>query len=103
MYVNFSSIAMELNVLSSIAIEITFVTLEHGFKKAGSVLYDILRLGQGLFKSDYINRYLHTWVVLRLCIVFTVGEKSTCLLQIWSLILPFIEATFPRAKFLCHI
>ena len=28
----------------------------------------------GLFKSDYITRYLHTWVVLRLCISFTIGE-----------------------------
>ena len=27
-----------------------------------------VRLGQGLFKSDYITRYLHTWLVLRLCI-----------------------------------
>ena len=34
-----------------------------------------VRLGQGRFKSDYITRYLHTWVVLRLCIIFTVGES----------------------------
>ena len=41
----FSSIAIELNVPSddfcSVAIELTFVTLGHGFKKAGSVLFDI--------------------------------------------------------------
>ena len=40
-----SSIAIELNVpheeFSSIAIKLTFVILGHGFKKAGSVLYDI--------------------------------------------------------------
>ena len=34
-----------------------------------------VRLGQGLFKFDYITRYLHTWVVLRLCIIFTIGES----------------------------
>ena len=43
----FSSIAIELNLpcdeFSSIAIELTFVTLKRGLKKAGSVL------GQGLF------------------------------------------------------
>ena len=75
----FSSIAIELNVprddFRSIAIELTFVILGHGFKKAGSVLLIFVRLGQGLFKSDYITRYLHTWVVLRLCIVFTIGES----------------------------
>ena len=43
--VNFSSIAIELNIprddFSLITIELTFVILGHGFKKAGSVLYDI--------------------------------------------------------------
>ena len=34
-----------------------------------------VRLGQEIFKSDYITRYLHTWVVLRLCIIFTIGES----------------------------
>ena len=27
------------------------------------------------FKSDYISPYLYNWVVLQLCIVFTVGES----------------------------
>ena len=71
-------IAIELNVpredISSIAIELTFFILGHGFKKAGSVLYAIVRPRQGRFKSEYITRYLHTWVVLRLCIIFTIGE-----------------------------
>ena len=44
-----SSIAIELNVprddFSSITIELTFVTLWHGFKKAGSVLFDICAPG----------------------------------------------------------
>ena len=31
-----------------------------------------VRLGQGFFKSDYITRYLHTRVVLRLCIILTI-------------------------------
>ena len=43
----FGSIAIELNVprdeFSSIAIELTFVTLGRGFKKAGSVCFDIWR------------------------------------------------------------
>ena len=54
-----------------------FVTFGHGFKKAGSVLFDICVPGtrQGLSKSDYIIRYLHNWVVLWLCIVFTLGES----------------------------
>ena len=43
--VNFSSIAIELNVprdeFSSIAIELTFVTLGRCFEKAGSVFFDI--------------------------------------------------------------
>ena len=34
-----------------------------------------MRLGQGLFKSDYISRYLHTWVLLRFCIIVTIGES----------------------------
>ena len=45
--------AIELNVLrdafSSIAIELTFVILGHGFKKAGSVLYDICAPGTRTF------------------------------------------------------
>ena len=74
---SFSSIAIELNVprdeFSSIAIELTFsVALRRGFKKAGSVLSDI---GDSWLKSDYISLYLHNWAVLRLCIVFTIGES----------------------------
>ena len=42
-----------------------------------------VRLGQGLFKSDYITRYLHTWVVLRLCIIYTIGE-SPCICSKYS-------------------
>ena len=49
----FSPIAIELNVprdgFSSIAIELTFVTLEHGFKKASSVLFDICAPGTRTF------------------------------------------------------
>ena len=63
------------HVTIAIVIKLTFVTLGHGFKKAGSVLFDICAPGQGLFKSDYITRHLHNWVVLRLCIVFTTGES----------------------------
>ena len=63
----FSSIVIELNVprddFSSITIKPTFVTLGRGFKKVGSVLFDICAPGKGLFKSDYITRYLHNWVV----------------------------------------
>ena len=48
-----SSIAIELNVphddFSSIAIELTFVTLLHGFKKAGPVLFDICAPGTRTF------------------------------------------------------
>ena len=47
--VNFRSIAIEINVpgddFSSIAIELTYVILEHGFKIAGSVLYDVCAPG----------------------------------------------------------
>ena len=49
MSVNFSSIAIEINVprddFSSIAIELTYAILEHGFKIAGSVLYDVCAPG----------------------------------------------------------
>ena len=45
----FSLIVIELSIprddFSSIAIELTFITLGHGFKKAGSVLYDICAPG----------------------------------------------------------
>ena len=75
----FSSIAIELNVpcddFSSIAIELIFVILGRGFKKPVQSSMIFVRLGQGLFKSDYITRYMHTWVVLRLCIIFTIGES----------------------------
>ena len=50
--------------------ELIFVTLGCGFKKAGSVLFDI---GDS-WDKDYISLYLHKWVVLRLCIVFTLGN-----------------------------
>ena len=47
--VNFSSIAIELKVpcddFTSITIELTFITLGHGFKNAGSVLSDICAPG----------------------------------------------------------
>ena len=76
--VNFSSIAIELNVLrdyfSSIAIELTFVILGHGFKKVGSVLFDNGDAWDKEFlKSDYTSLYLRNWMVLRLCIGFTIG------------------------------
>ena len=51
--VNFSSIAIDPNVprddFSLIAIELTFVVLGHGFKNAGSVLYDICAPGTRTF------------------------------------------------------
>ena len=50
----FSSIAIELNVprddFCLIAVELTFVTLGHGFKKAGSVLFDIYAPGTQTFQ-----------------------------------------------------
>ena len=71
--------AIKLNVprhdFSSITIEVTFVTCGHGFKKAGSVLFDICVPGTRTFKYDNITWYLHNWVALRLWIVFTVGES----------------------------
>ena len=78
--VNFSSIAIELNVsrdeFSSIAIELTFVALRRGFKKSGSVIFHIGDFcDKVFFKSDYISLYLYNWAVLRLCIVFTIGES----------------------------
>ena len=73
----FSSI--KLNVprddFGSIVIELTFVIFGHGFKKAGSVLYDIWAPVTRTFKSDYTTQYLLTWVVLQLCIIFTTGES----------------------------
>ena len=57
---------------SSIAIELTFcVALRRGFKKVDSVLSDI---GDS-WDSVYISLYLHNWAVLRLCIVFTIGDS----------------------------
>ena len=41
-----------------------------------------VHLGQGIFKPDYITRYLHSWVVLRLCIVFTIGESPNIVIGI---------------------
>ena len=61
-----SLISIELNILRDDLS--TFVILGYGFKKA---LY-ICAPGTRTFKSDYIIRYLHTWVVLRLCIVFKI-------------------------------
>ena len=31
--------------------------------------------GTRIFKCDFISLYLHTWAVLRLCIVFSVDES----------------------------
>ena len=31
--------------------------------------------GTRIFKCDYISLYLHNWAVLRLCIVFSIGES----------------------------
>ena len=62
------SIAIKLNVprdeFSLIAIELIFVTLGHGFKKAGSVLLDI----RESWEKDCI-------IYLLLCIAFTIGES----------------------------
>ena len=71
--VNFSSIAIEINVprdeFSSIVIELTFVALRRGFKKAGSVLFHIGDSWDKAFLNPiYISLYLHNWAVLRLCI-----------------------------------
>ena len=50
---SFSSITIELNVprddFSLIAIELTFVVFGHGFKNAGSILYDICAPGTRAF------------------------------------------------------
>ena len=56
--------------------QLIFVTLGRGFKWAGSVLFDIGdSWDKDCFKSDYISLYLHNSVVLRLCIVFSIGES----------------------------
>ena len=73
---NFSSIAIELNVPSDDAIELTLSPWDTVLKKPVQSFLIFLRLGQGIFKSDYITRYMHNWVVLQLCIVFTLGESS---------------------------
>ena len=66
----FSSIAIELNVprddLSSIAIDKLLSPWDTVLKKLVQSFLTFVRLGQGLFKSDYITRYLHNWVVLQL-------------------------------------
>ena len=71
----FSSIAIELNVsrddFSLIAIKLTLSSWDTVLKTAVQSSMKCVRLEQGRFKSDYITRYLHTWVVLRLCIIFT--------------------------------
>ena len=68
----FSSIASELNVprddLILIAIEL-LSPWDAVLKKPVQFSLIFVRLGQELFKSDCITRYLHNWVVL--CIVFT--------------------------------
>ena len=55
----FSSIAIELNVPRDDfrSIELTFVLLVHGFKKAGSVFYEICAPGTRTLKVDYVTRY----------------------------------------------
>ena len=66
----FSSVAIELNVPRddfSCAIELTFVILGHGFKKS--------RFSPLWYLCAWDTRYLHTWVLLRLCIIFTIGES----------------------------
>ena len=70
----FTSIAIELNVLHDDAVELTFVRpWDTVLKKPIQSSLTFVRLGQGLFKSDYITQSLHNWVMLRLCIVFTTG------------------------------
>ena len=76
-----SNFAIELNAqrddFCSITIELIFVNLGHGFKKANSVFFDIGDAWDKDFflKSDYISLCLHNWVVLR-CVSFTKGESS---------------------------
>ena len=70
----FSSIAIEINV------PLTFVTLRHDFKKAGSVLFDIC--GHSIFA--YLGGVTVVYYLYY-------RRKSTCLLQVLSLILPFIN------------
>ena len=57
-----SSIAIELNVphdeFSSIAIELTFVTLGLGFKKVGSVFLDILESWDKDFSNPITTVYI---------------------------------------------
>ena len=79
--VNFSSIAIELNVpsdeFSSIAIRPTVsVALRRGFKKKTVQSSLILVTPETrIFKCDHISLYLHNWAVLRFCIVFSIGES----------------------------
>ena len=63
-------------IFSSIAIEPTVsVALRRGLKKkpVQSFLISVTP-GTRIFKCDYISLYLHNWAVLRLCIVFSIGE-----------------------------
>ena len=71
------------SIFSSIAIELNVPRDEFRlFSPWGAVLKRLVQsslisvaLETMFFKSDYIKRYLHNWVVLRLCIVFTIGES----------------------------
>ena len=78
--VNFSLIAIELNVprdeFSSIAIEPNVsVALRRGLKKPVQSSLISVAPETRIFKCDYISLYLHNWAVLRLCIVFSIGES----------------------------
>ena len=59
--------AIEPNVprddFSLIAIELTFVSWDTVLKTPVQSSMIFMHLGQRRFKSDYITRYLHTWVV----------------------------------------
>ena len=59
----FSSIAIKLNVPRDDFLSSWDMVL----KKPVQSSMIFVRLGQVLFKSDYITRYLHTWAALRLC------------------------------------
>ena len=62
--------------LISIAIKLILVSLGRSFKKAGSVLFVIGdSWDKDFLNPNYISLYLHTWVVLWLCVVFTIGER----------------------------
>ena len=74
----FSSTAIELSAPRDEfhSIEPTVgVALRRGFKKPVQSSLISVTPGTRIFKCGYISLYLHNWAVLRLCIVFSIGES----------------------------